>query len=270
MLQTAFGTITPPRRFGAVNWLGFWTLYKKEVQRFLKVALQTVLAPLVTTLLYIVVFTIALAGARPAVDGVPYPEFLAPGLIMMAILSNAFQNASSSIMIAKVQGTDVDYLMPPMSATELTAAFALGAATRGVVVALVTAATIAPFIDIMPAHPWAVLFYGLTASLLLGALGILGGVWAEKFDHMAAVQNFVMLPLVFLSGSFYSIQRLPEAFQVANHFNPVFYLIDGFRYGFTGHNDGPVAVGAAVALAGALGAVIGAWALLRSGWRLKS
>lgn len=259
-----------PRRFGAVNWLGFWTLYKKEVQRFLKVIAQTVLAPVVTTLLYIVVFTIALAGARPAVDGIPYPEFLAPGLIMMAILSNAFQNSGSSLMIAKVQGTDVDFLMPPMSASELTAAFVLGAATRGVVVAVVTAATIAPFINIAPAHLWAVLYFGLAAAVLLGALGVLAGVWAEKFDHMASVQNFVMLPLVFLSGSFYSISRLPEAFQIVNHANPVFYLIDGFRYGFTGHHDGPVAVGAAMAAAGAAGSVALAWTVLRSGWRLKS
>ena len=262
--------LTPPRRFGAINGVGLWTLYKKEVQRFFKVMAQTVLAPVVTTLLYIVVFVIALAGARPAVDGVPYPEFLAPGLIMMAILSNAFQNSSSSLMIAKMQGTNVDYLMPPLSATELTLAFTLGAATRGAVVAAATALTLAPFIDILPAHPWAVLYYGALSALLLGALGIVGGVWAEKFDHMAAIQNFVMLPLVFLSGSFYSISRLPEPFQIANHFNPVFYLIDGFRYGFTGHNDGPVAVGAAVTLIAAISACAWAWTILRSGWRLKS
>jgi ABC-2 type transport system permease protein len=263
-------TLPPPRRFGMINGVGLWTLYQKEVRRFFKVMAQTVLAPVVTTLLYIVVFVIALAGSRPAVDGVPYPEFLAPGLIMMSVLSNAFQNSSSSLMIAKMQGTNVDYLMPPLSATELTLAFTLGAATRGAVVAIATALTLAPFIDVMPAHVWAVLYYGGMASLLLGALGILGGVWAEKFDHMAAIQNFVMLPLVFLSGSFYSIHRLPEAFQVANHFNPVFYLIDGFRYGFTGHHDGPVTIGAAVTFAATAAACAAAWAVLRSGWRLKS
>lgn len=262
--------LTAPRRFGAFNRVGFATLYAKEVRRFIKVMAQTVLAPVVTTLLYIVVFVIALAGARPAVDGVAYPEFLAPGLIMMAVLSNAFQNSSSSLMIAKMQGTNVDYLMPPLSATELTAAFTLGAATRGLIVALATALTLAPFINLMPDHLWAVVYYGVMSGLLFGAFGVLGGVWAEKFDHMAAVQNFVMLPLVFLSGSFYSIQRLPEAFQIANHFNPVFYLIDGFRYGFTGHNDGPVAVGAAVTAAATAIAVAAAWAVLRSGWRLKS
>lgn len=263
-------TLPAPRRFGAVNWIGFAALYSKEVRRYLKVVAQTVLAPVVTTLLYIVVFVIALAGARPAVDGVPYPEFLAPGLIMMAVLSNAFQNSSSSLMIAKMQGTNVDFLMPPLGATELTLAFVLGAATRGAVVAVATALTLLPFIDLGPHHVWAVLYYGLMAGVLFGALGVLGGVWAEKFDHMAAIQNFVMLPLVFLSGSFYSIHRLPEPFQAANHFNPVFYLIDGFRYGFTGHADGPVWIGAAVTFAATFASIAGAWAVLRSGWRLKS
>ncbi len=260
----------PPRRFGAVNWIGFWTLYKKEVQRFFKVVAQTVLAPVVTTLLYIVVFVIALAGARPAVEGLSYPEFLAPGLIMMSVLSNAFQNSSSSMMIAKMQGTSVDFMMPPLSATELTGALTLGAATRGALVALVTTLTLLPFINVAPVHWGAVLYHGLLAGMMLGALGAVAGVWAEKFDHMAAIQNFVMLPLIFLSGSFYSIQRLPEAFQIANHFNPVFYLIDGFRYGFTGYHDGPLGIGVAVTLAAALLSVGAAWAVLRAGWRMKS
>jgi len=259
-----------PRDFPSVNWIGLWTLYKKEVLRFIKVAFQTVLAPVVTTLLYIIVFTIALAGVRPSVDGVPYPEFLAPGLIMMAILSNAFQNSASSLLIAKVQGNDVDFLMPPLSPGELAAGFILGAATRGIVVAAVTALTIMFFIDIRPEHLWAVLYFGVGASLLLGMLGVVGGMWAEKFDHMAMVQNFVMLPLVFLSGSFYSITRLPEAFQTANHFNPVFYLIDGFRYGFTGHADGNVMIGVTLVAIANLVTLALSYGLLRAGWRLKS
>lgn len=264
------GAVRPPRNFPAVNWIGFWTLYKKEVLRFLKVTFQTVLAPVVTTLLYIVVFTIALAGARTAVAGIPYPQFLAPGLIMMAILSNAFQNSASSLLISKVQGNDVDFLMPPLAAGELAAAFILGAATRGIVVAAVTAATIAPFINIVPDHWWAVLYFGIGASLLLGMLGVIGGIWAEKFDHMAMVQNFVMLPLVFLSGSFYSISRLPETFQTANHFNPVFYVIDGFRYGFTGHADGSVMVGVIIVAVANIACLAITLGLLKSGWRLKS
>jgi len=262
--------VLAPRRFGAANWLGAWTLYKKEVLRFLKVAFQTVLAPVVTTLLYIVVFTIALAGRRAAVEDVPYPEFLAPGLIMMAILSNAFQNSASSLLISKVQGNDVDFLMPPLSPTELAAGFILGAASRGFVVAAVTAATIAPFIDIRPDHWWAVFYFGLGASFLLAMLGVVGGIWAEKFDHMAMVQNFVMLPLVFLSGSFYSISRLPETFQTVNLFNPVFYVIDGFRYGFTGHADGPVINGVIIVAVANIAALALVLSLLRAGWRLKS
>lgn len=271
MNQPAFSAeVRAPRRFPAVNWIGFWTLYKKEVLRFLKVVFQTVLAPVVTTLLYIVVFTIALAGQRAAVAGISYPQFLAPGLIMMAILSNAFQNSASSLLIAKVQGIDVDFLMPPLSPAELAAGLILGAATRGIVVAAVTAATIAPFINIWPDHWWAVLYFGIGASLLLGILGVIGGIWAEKFDHMAMVQNFIMLPLVFLSGSFYSISRLPESFQAVNHFNPVFYVIDGFRYGFTGHADGSVMIGAIIVAAANIIALTVSWMLLRSGWRLKS
>ena len=270
MSQTDIPLIRDPRRFGAVNWIGLWTLYRKEVLRFLKVAFQTVLAPVVTTLLYIVVFTIALAGQRAAVDGVPYPEFLAPGLIMMAILSNAFQNSASSLLISKVQGNDVDFLMPPLSTIELAAGFILGAATRGVLVALVTALTLIFFIDIRPDHWWAVLYFGFGASFLLSILGVIGGLWAQKFDHMAMVQNFIMLPLVFLSGSFYSISRLPEAFQTANFFNPVFYVIDGFRYGFTGHADGDVLIGATIVGVANLVMLFVTIRLLQSGWRLKN
>ncbi len=271
--MTDFSAASPvrsPRQFGPVNWIGLWTLYKKETLRFLKVFFQTVLAPVVTTLLYIVVFTIALAGRRPDVGGIPYAEFLAPGLIMMAILSNAFQNSASSLLISKVQGNDVDFLMPPLSPTELAAGFILGAATRGMVVAAVTAVTIVFFIDIRPDHWWAVLYFGLGASFLLGMLGVIGGMWANKFDHMAMIQNFVMLPLVFLSGSFYSITRLPEGFQIASHYNPVFYLIDGFRYGFVGHADGNVMIGALVVGGFNLGILFITVALLKSGWRLKS
>ena len=268
--QTAFGA----RRFGAVNWLGLWTLYVKEVRRFLKVVTQTVVAPVVSTLLFLVVFTQAFGASRPAVDGVPYVEFLAPGLMMMAVLTNAFTNSSSSILIGKVQGNIVDVLMPPLSAAELTVAFVAGAATRGLLVGFITGVTSAGFMAATGAEMriealGAILFFGAAAAMIFAMLGVIGGVWADKFDNLAAVTNFVITPLTFLSGTFYSIERLPEPFQTASHFNPVFYLIDGFRSGFTGVAESNLGVGALVCLA--LITALAAWCyfLFRSGYKLK-
>lgn len=259
-----------PRTIGAVNWLGLWTLYAKEVRRFLKVSFQTILAPVATTLLFMTVFALALGARRGDVGGVPFTSFLAPGLVMMALINNAFANASSSIIVAKVQGNAVDFLMPPLSPSELAVAFIAGAVTRGVLVAAATALVIAPFISLGIAHVWAVIFYGFGAAMLLGAIGLIAGVWAEKFDHLAVITNFIIMPLAFLSGTFYSITILPEPFVTISYYNPVFYLIDGFRYGFTGYSDGNLAVGIAVVIA--LNLVLGAasYLVLRTGWRLKS
>ena len=262
------------RRFGRVNWLGLQTLLEKEVRRFLKVSFQTIVAPVISTLLFLLVFMQAMGG-RADVGGVPYVEFLAPGLIMMAVLTNAFANSSSSIIIGKVQGSIVDVLMPPLSASELTVAFVAGAAARGLLVGAVTAATSALFMAGSPApmsieHPFAILYFATLASLMFGFLGIIGGVWADKFDQLAAVTNFVITPLTFLSGTFYAIRALPEPFLTFSHFNPVFYLIDGFRYGFTGVAEAPLALGAAASLG--VTAALGAWSylLLKSGYKLKS
>jgi ABC-2 type transport system permease protein len=230
-------SIQPPpqvRHIGRVNWEGLKTLYLKEVRRFAKVATQTVLAPLVTTLLFLAIFVLALGRSVDKMGGVTFMEFLAPGLIMMTMVQNAFANTSSSILIAKVQGNIVDVLMPPLSPGELTAGFALGGMTRGLLV------------------------------------GMLGAIWAEKFDHLAAVTNFVITPLAFLSGTFYSVERLPGYWAVLAHLNPFFYMIDGFRYGFIGHADGSLAAGIAVmALANAA-----LWALVHrlfaTGYRLKA
>jgi len=258
------------RRFGAVNWLGFWTLYQREVRRFLKVFTQTVAAPVVTTLLFLAVFLLALGGDRRHVGDIPYAEFLAPGLIMMAMVQNAFANTSSSLMIAKVQGNIVDVLMPPLSPAELTWGFALGGVTRGMLVGLVVAGAMAIFVPLGLHDPAFVLFHALAASLLLSLLGLLGGIWADKFDHIAAVTNFIVTPLSFLSGTFYSISRLPAPWHGVALWNPFFYMIDGFRYGFIGHADGSIWVGAAVMVAVNAALLALCHALVARGYKLKA
>jgi ABC-2 type transport system permease protein len=258
------------RRFGAVNWLGFWTLYLREVRRFLKVSLQTVAAPVVTTLLFLAVFLLALGGQQRHIAGIPYAEFLTPGLIMMAMAQNAFANTSSSLMIAKAQGNIVDVLMPPLSPAELTWGFALGGVTRGVLVGAVVAAATALFVPVTLHDPAFVLFHAFAASLLLSLLGVLGGIWADKFDHIAVVTNFVVTPLSFLSGTFYSIDRLPEPWHAVALWNPFFYMIDGFRYGFIGRADGSVAAGVAVMLAVNLALLTLCHVLVARGYKLKA
>lgn len=269
------------RPFGRVNWIGLWTLYRKEVRRFMKVAFQTVFAPIITTLLYLTVFLVAFSGSdrNPVMEGqlIAYASFLPPGLIMMAILSNAFQNSSSSLIIAKVQGSVVDILMPPLSASELTVAFVAGAATRGLLVGFVTALTIAGFMAFshtpfqVMSLP-AILYFSVAASVILAAVGAIAGMWAEKFDQLALITNFVITPLTFLSGTFYSVNKdgLPDWVPGISAFNPLFYLIDGFRYGFIGVSDAPVARGALISLLLAVGLCYLTYRLFRSGYKLKA
>jgi ABC-2 type transport system permease protein len=259
------------RRIGAVNWLGFWTLYLREVRRFLKVYTQTLLAPVVTTLLFLAVFMLALGGGeRAAVAGVPFAEFLVPGLVMMAIAQNAFANTSSSIVIAKVQGNIVDTLMPPLSPAEFTLGYALGGVTRGLVVGLAVGLAMWVAVPLQVHDPAFILFHAVAASLLLSLLGLAGGIWSEKFDHIAAVTNFVVTPLSFLSGTFYSVERLPETWHFVAYLNPFFYMIDGFRYGFIGHADGSLEVGLLV-LAGANAALLWlCFAMVARGYKLKA
>jgi ABC-2 type transport system permease protein len=268
--ETMFGA----RRFGMVNWLGLWTLYVKEVRRFIKVITQTVLAPVVSTLLFLIVFTQAFGASRPAIGDVPFVEFLTPGLIMMAVLTNAFANSSSSIMIAKMQGSIVDVLMPPLSSIELATAFVAGAATRGLLVGFITAATSAGFMALNGAPMkiealWAVLYFSAAAAVIFAMLGVIGGIWSDKFDHLAAVTNFVITPLTFLSGTFYAIDRLPEPFRSASQFNPVYYLIDGFRSGFTGHAEASLAMGVAITMTLMILFGLICFLLLQSGYKLK-
>ena len=259
-----------PRTIGSVNWVGLWTLYAREVRRFLKVHQQTVWAPVVTTLLFYAVFALALGGAVRVVGDVPYMEFLAPGLVMMAMTQNAFANTSSSIVISKVQGNIVDILMPPMAPLELVLGFVGGGITRGILVGLVTALAIRLFVPYQVAHWGFVVYHAIMASMLLSLLGLVGGIWSEKFDHIAAVTNFVVTPLAFLSGTFYSVESLPPVFWWLAHFDPFFYMIDGFRYGFIGRSDGTLGLGIVV-----MAAINGflwwlAWRMLSTGYKLKA
>ena len=246
------------------------TLYLREVRRFWKVGAQTVAAPVVTTLLYMLVFVVALQGARPPLHGTPFALFVAPGLIMMAVLNNAFANASSSLIQAKIMGTATDFLTPPLSPLELTMGFTLGAATRGAVVGLVTALCVLPFAPLGVANIFAIVWFALAASFIMGMTGILAGLWSEKFDHLSAVQNFIVMPMTFLSGTFYLVDNLPEPFRSFSRYNPFFYLIDGFRYGFIGHAESNLTVGVigSAVLMVVMGVVC--WLVFRSGWRLKS
>jgi len=263
-------TLPQPRRYAGMNWIGMRTLYLREIRRFWKVGAQTIAAPVVTTLLYMLVFVVALQGARPPLHGIPFAEFVAPGLIMMAILQNAFANASSSLIQAKIMGTATDFLTPPLSPLELTIGFSLGAATRGVVVGLVTALCVMPFTKLGFANIGLILWFGLISSLLMGMVGVLAGLWSEKFDHLSAVQNFVIMPMTFLSGTFYLVENLPAPFDTISRFNPFFYLIDGFRAGFVGQAESNLMIGMAVS--GALTVILGVvcWMVFKSGWRLKS
>jgi ABC-2 type transport system permease protein len=263
---------SPPRvrHIGVINWLGFWTLYKREVRRFTKVYTQTLVAPVVTTMLFLAVFLLALGGSGRAVGDVPFSEFLAPGLIMMAMVQNAFANTSSSIVIAKVQGNIVDVLMPPLSPAEFTLGYALGGVTRGLAVGLVVGLAMAIFVPIKIVDPGLVLFHAVAASLMLSLLGLIGGIWSEKFDHIAAVTNFIVTPLSFLSGTFYSVERLPTSWHILAHANPFFYMIDGFRAGFIGHADGSVPVGIALLVATNAALLALCYRMVATGYKLKA
>ena len=273
--MTTMTALEPGRpRMGRVNWLGLRTLYSKEVLRFFKVLPQTVFAPVMTTLLFLVVFRLAIAARGGAVPmgGVGFEYFLAPGLIMMAITQNAFMNNSSSLMTSKVQGNVVDILMPPLSPLELTCAFVLGGISRGIVVAFSIAAAmlLMPFPTLMVSHVWAIVYFAFAGASLLSAFGVIAGVWAEKFDHVAVVTNFVVTPLSFLSGTFYSVDRLGPFWAGISHSNPFFFLIDGFRYGFTGQASSNVGEGALVLLILNIALIVLCHRIFKSGYRLKS
>ncbi len=255
-----------------VNWGGLKTLYIKEVRRFFKVQLQTIWGPAITTALFLVIFAVALGGASRRVLGTPFADFIAPGLIIMGMMQNAFANSSFSLLVGKIQGTIVDYLMPPLSSAELLIAMVGGAVTRAVLVGLAVwlVMSLWPGVRVMPRHIDAVIGFGLLGSVMLALIGVLTSIWAEKFDHAAAVGTFVVGPLSLLSGTFYSIDRLAPAFQVFSALNPFHYAISGFRYGFIGAYDSPPLTGALVLIGVDVVLAILCYALLRSGWKLRN
>ena len=231
------------RRFGLINWVGAWTLYKKEVLRFFIVWIQTIFSPLISSLLFLLVLSLAIGADRGDVLGVPFITFLAPGLISMQVIQQSFSHSSSSFMIGKIQGNIVDLLYAPLSASEVTISVALAAVTRSVMIAIVSIIVFKFIIEIEITNYLLLVTFTLLSSFILGNIGIIAGLWAEKFDHMATVTNFLIVPLSFLSGTFYSIERLPEILQMISKVNPFFYMIDGFRYSFIGKADGSIFIG---------------------------
>ncbi len=262
------------REFGRFNGLGLWTLYAKEVKRFMRVWPQTLLAPIVSNLLYMTVFVLAFAEMRGGGSGA-FIAFLIPGLIMLGVLNNASANTSSSIMTGKLMGSIIDVLMPPLSYLEMAIAYIGGGMTRGVLVAIATTIGLSLFAiyagqSMWPAQWWALFYFGLSAAAMMSMVGILSGIWAEKFDQLAVVNQFIILPLSFLSGTFYSIHGLPEFFQTLMRVNPLFYIIDGFRYGFSGVAESNLKIGVILIALINISLFVIVLRVLKSGWRLKA
>jgi len=264
-------------RISGFNRIGLWSLYMKEVRRFLKVQTQTVWAPAITTLLFLIIFSVALGRGGREVLGVSFATFVAPGLIMMCMMQNAFANSSFSLLTGKLQGTIIDLLMPPLTEAELMIGIVCAAITRALMVggAVALAMALWPGVDLMAAHPWAIVWFGLMGSMMLALMGLLTSMWAEKFDHAAAITNFVVAPLSLLSGTFYVLENLAPVFQAISRVNPFFYMISGFRFGFIGHSDigdtNQAVIGAALGV-GLLNLVLGVvtYRLLKSGWNIRS
>lgn len=262
-------TVFQPRVTGRVNWYGLWTLYLKEVRHFLKLPTHTVLAPTITGLLFLAVFTLALGGTVREVAGSPFVEFLAPGLVIMLIVHASFDNPAASIVQGKLQGSIVDVLMPPLSPAEFTFGYVLGGATRGLLVGATLLILMQVFVQTVPRHPEIALFHAVGTALALAMLGLIAGLWAPKWDHLAMVNNFTITPLAFLSGVFYSIENLPGAWREVARLNPFFYMIDGFRYGFIGRADGSLATGLVVVVALNVALWLLCHRLIVSGYNLK-
>ena len=248
---------------------GFATLLQKEMLRFWKVAFQTIAAPVLTAVLYLVIFSHALEGRVRVYDAIPYTAFLVPGLVMMGVLQNAFANASSSLIQSKITGNIVFILLPPISYMELFGAYVLASAIRGVIVGCGVLAVTIWFVDLRMHAPLWALAFAVLGSMLLGAMGIVAGIWADKFDQLAVFQNFLIMPLTFLSGVFYSIHSLPPLWQRLSHLNPFFYMIDGFRFGFFGLSD--VSPWLSLMVVSASLAIVSAatLAMLKSGYKLR-
>jgi ABC-2 type transport system permease protein len=258
------------KKFSYINWIGFWTLYKKEVLRFLIVAIQTIISPIVTSLLFLLVLSLAIGFDRGEVLGFPFITFLAPGLIAMQVIQQAFSHSSSSIMIGKIQGNIVDILYAPLTAGEITLALNLAACTRSIVIALVSIIVFSFIVELEIRNFLLILIYTFLGSFILSSVGIIIGLWAEKFDHMASATNFIIVPLSFLSGTFYSIDRLPDVLKNLSQWNPFFYIIDGFRSGFLGVADGSIKFGLIYLIILSFLTWLVAYILFKKGYKIKS
>ena len=258
------------RRFGLINWIGAWTLYKKEVLRFLNVWIQAIFSPLISALLFLLVLSLALGNDRGNVLGVSFINFLAPGLIAMQVIQQSFSHSASSFMIGKIQGNIVDILYAPLSAAEVTFAVILAAVTRSVMIAFISICIFYFIIDFEVKNYFTLIAFTFLSSFILGALGMVAGLWAEKFDHMATVTNFIIVPMSFLSGTFYTIDKLPGYLQMVSKANPFFYMIDGFRFSFIGQSDGSLTVGLIYLITLSIIIWMVAYILYKKGYKIKS
>jgi len=230
------------RRFG-INWVGAYTLYKKETLRFLSVFGQTIIGPIVTSILFLLVISLAIGEDRPSVLGVTFIEFLAPGLIAMQVVQQAFSHSSSSLLMGKVMGNIVDLISAPLSASEVTIAVILASVTRALMISVISIFIFSLMIEIEISNYLLFFSYLFLSSFIMGAAGFIAGLWADKFDHMATATNFIIVPLSFLSGTFYSVEKLPDFLKILSHYNPFFHMIDGFRYSFINNMDGSIKFG---------------------------
>ena len=258
------------KKFGYVNWVGFWTLYKKEVLRFVKVLIQTVISPLVTSLLFLLVLSLAIGNDRGEVLGFSFIDFLAPGLIAMQIIQQGFSHSSSSIMISKIQGNIVDILYAPLTAGEITLAINLAACTRSIMIAIVSMVVFYFIVDLEFYSFFYIFISTFLGAFILSSIGIIIGLWAEKFDHIASATNFIIVPLSFLSGTFYTIDRLPEILQKISEFNPFFHIINLYRYGHLNVADGPVIFGLIYLVILSFITWFAAYILFKKGYKIKS
>ena len=258
------------RRFGKINWLGSYTLYKKETLRFLIVFGQTVLCPVVTAILFLLVISLAIGPSKGIVLGVPFIEFLAPGLIAMQVVQQSFSHTSSSILIGKMMGNIVDIVGSPLSALEITTSLILAATTRALTISALSVIIFSFFLEIKIISYFYFFIYLFLTSFILGSAGLIAGLWAEKFDHMSTITNFFIVPLSFLSGTFYSIERLPTFLQKLSFFNPFFHMIDGFRFAFIGQNDGSIKFGLSYLFILFIISWFCAWFLWNKGYKIKS
>jgi len=258
------------RRFGLINWVGAFSLYKKEVLRFLIVSGQTLIGPILTSILFLVVISLAIGNTKQDVLGVPYIEFLANGLIMMQVIQQSFSHSSSSLMMSKMMGTIIDIVNSPLSALEITISMVLAAITRGLCIAFISTIIFTFFLDFNIQNYFLWFFYIFLAGFFLGSLGIIAGLYADKFDQMATVTNFIIVPLSFLSGTFYSIDKLPDILKSLSYYNPFFHMIDGFRYSFIGQLDGSLKFGLTFLIIISLITWYISFLLFRKGYKIKS